>query len=105
MLERLGHAANAQSANPAVGGPRATSGRGVRREIPAERAEPQRAVAIAECGNHFASGQTVGDGEALELAAVGVESIDTARGADVQVSSRIVVRHQTVPLLNPRATV
>ena len=100
-LERLGHAANAQSANP-DGGRSASDIRtcGETRD-PRERAEPQRAVAIAECGNHFASGQTVGDGEVLELAALGFESIDTARCADVQVSGPIVGQAPDRPAAQP----
>ena len=105
MLERLGHAANAQSANP-DGGRSASDIRscGETRD-PRERAEPQRAVAIAERGNHFASGQTVGDGEALELAALGFKPIDTARRARVQVSGPIVGQAPDGPAAQSVATV
>ena len=104
-LEWLGHAANAQSANPDGGRSVSNIRLGGETRDPRERAEPQRAVAIAECGNHFASGQTVGDGEVLELAALGLEPIDTARRAGVEIAGPSSVRHQTVPLLNPWATV
>ena len=89
-VESGGYAVNAQSADP-DGGRTATDIRttGEARDPP-ERAEPQRTLSIPECGDHFASGQTVGDREVLELVTPGFESIDAARCANVQVSDAII---------------
>ena len=101
-LEWLGHAANAQSANPDGGWSASDirTGCGETRD-PRERAEPQRAVAIAERGNHFASGQTVGHREVLELAALGFKPIDTARRAGVHVAGPIVGQAPDSPAAQP----
>ena len=100
-LEWLGHAANAQSANPhggwSVSGIRAC---GETRD-PRERAEPQRAVAIAECRNHFASRKTVGNREVFELATLGFEPIDTARRACVEVAGPVVGQAPDRPAAQP----
>ena len=89
-VESLGDAANAQFANPDRGRPaRDIRTRGQPRE-PSECAEPQRTVAIAEGGRRLRSGQSVGDSEALDLAALGLQSIDIALRARVDVAGPIV---------------
>ena len=89
-LEGLGHAANAQPANPDGGWSESRITLYGETRDPGERAEPQRALAIAERRSHFASRKTVGNRKMFDFATLGFKPIDTARRAGVEVASTIV---------------